>query len=186
MANRAGALSTPTVENLLAAYNGERNAAARYAAFAIQAEKEGFAGIGSLFRAVAHSEQIHATNHARVLRKLGADLDVTLDHPEVRTTGENLLIAVQGEEDERDQMYPEFAAQARTDKCPEAVRSFEQAADAEAVHALMFGAALESMEDYRERTTYYVCTNCGWVSTGANFKRCIICHAPRESFDKIE
>jgi rubrerythrin len=180
------AITTETIENLLAAYSGERNATARYIAFAVQAEKENFHGVASLFRAVAHSEQVHATNHARVLRHYNADLEFTFHPIEVGTTNANLSVALQGEQVERDQMYPQFSEQAAKDGCREAVDSFDSACEVESIHAMMFSAALESLEDYRERTTYYGCSVCGWISSGPNFKRCVLCNAPKERFDRIE
>lgn len=180
------ALSTQTLENLLAAYNCERNASARYIAFAVQADKESFHGVASLFRAIAHSEQVHATNHARVLRNFGADLDLKVLPLRVKTTSENLSTALRGEQVERDQMYPEYADQARAEHCDDAVTSFEIASDAEEAHALMFAAALDGLDDYRDRSEYYVCARCGWVTTGKNFKRCVLCNNLRERFDKVE
>ncbi len=179
-------ISAETIENLLAAYISERNSSARYVAYAVEADKEGYLGVGSLFRAVAHSEQVHATNHAKVLRKFGADLEVRAQEMRVRSTRENLSTAMHSEQDERDQMYPEYAEQAKADGCEAALRSFDSASDAEEEHALMFAAALDSMDDYRERTEYFVCMACGCLVTGRNFRRCVLCGAKRETFDKIE
>src|SRR4051812_39240301 len=100
----ASSVATETIENLLAAYSGERNATARYMAFAVQAEKEGFHGVASLLRAVAYSEQVHATNHARVLHKYGAELEFSVQTIELGTTSANLRTALQGEQVECDQM----------------------------------------------------------------------------------
>ena len=61
-----------TVKNLLSALEGESNANAKYNAFVTKAEADGFRGAASLFRAAARAEQIHATNHARVIVQLGA------------------------------------------------------------------------------------------------------------------
>ena len=49
------ALAAPskTLDNLMAAYNGESNAKAKYTEFAKKADQEGFAGAASLFRAAA-------------------------------------------------------------------------------------------------------------------------------------
>ncbi|HET6169841.1 MAG TPA: ferritin family protein, partial [Terracidiphilus sp.] len=54
-----------TIRNLLAAYQGELNTQVRYRSFAAQADAEGLYGIGSLFRAAARAEQIHADTQAR-------------------------------------------------------------------------------------------------------------------------
>ena len=61
-----------TLQNLQAAYNGESNAHARYLAFAEQADREGYPQVAVLFRAAARAEEIHLTNHAAVIRQLGA------------------------------------------------------------------------------------------------------------------
>ena len=57
-----------TLGNLVAAYNGESNAHVRYAAFALKADEEGFTQVASLFRAASRAEEIHAANHATVIR----------------------------------------------------------------------------------------------------------------------
>jgi rubrerythrin len=178
--------SRETIENLITAYIGERNAAARYVAFAVQADKEGYFGVGSLFRAVAHSEQIHATNHARVLLKYGAELRLDVLAVDVRTTVENLRSAFRGEMDEREHMYPIFAKQAQDDDCREAKQSFRMAAEGEAVHAMLFLTAMESIDEYRVRAPYDVCTSCGWVCSGINFRRCVFCDSQKDRFERID
>ena len=62
-----------TLENLPAAFQGESNAAAKYTAFAIKADADGWRGAASLFRAAARAEQIHAINHARGIKQLGGE-----------------------------------------------------------------------------------------------------------------
>ena len=60
-----------TLKNLLAAFNGESNASARYAAFAVKADEEGYLKVASLFRAASRAEQIHAANHSASYREIG-------------------------------------------------------------------------------------------------------------------
>src|SRR6185369_9310165 len=115
---------------------------------------------GSLFRAVAHSEQVHATNHARVLLKYGAELRLSVLPVEVKSTVENLRSAFRGEMDEREKMYPAFARQAQDDDCRDARQSFRMAAEGEAVHAMLFVTAMESIDEYRHRSPYDVCMTC--------------------------
>ena len=59
-----------TKENLEAAFAGESQAHMKYLIFANQAEKDGFPNVARLFRANAYAEQVHATSHFKVLRKL--------------------------------------------------------------------------------------------------------------------
>lgn len=109
--------SANTLDNLQAAFNGERNANARYLAFAQKADEEGYGEVASMFRAAAKDEEIHANNHAAVIRQLGAEPVAHLEHARVRSTDENLKAAIEGEKYERDVMYPEFIEAAR-DKRP--------------------------------------------------------------------
>jgi rubrerythrin len=50
---------SPVVVLLQDAVTGEREAQARYVAFAKKADEEGYAGVASLFRAAAAAEKIH-------------------------------------------------------------------------------------------------------------------------------
>src|SRR5579863_3519741 len=84
-----------TLENLQAAYNGETNAHFRYLSFARGADEEGFAPVASLFRAAAQSEEIHAKNHAEVIRELGAEPKADVAAVVIRSTFENLKEAIQ-------------------------------------------------------------------------------------------
>src|ERR1019366_4733743 len=68
----AGLLAVP-IDNLQMAFNGESNAHHRYVAFAKKADDEGYGEVASLFRAAARAEEIHASNHSAVIRKLGAE-----------------------------------------------------------------------------------------------------------------
>src|SRR5512140_22677 len=97
---------TSTLGNLQTAFNGESNARARYLAFAVQADQEGHGPVASLFRAAARAEQIHAANHAAVIKKLGAEPVANIETPVVKSTRENLAAAIEGEVYERDVMYP--------------------------------------------------------------------------------
>ena len=104
-----------TLDNLQAAFNGESNANAKYLAFSKKAAEEGYGQVASLFKAAARAEEIHAANHAVVIKKLGGVPKADVKTPEVKTTSENLKVAISGETYERDTMYPEFLAKARKD-----------------------------------------------------------------------
>ncbi|MHB8303849.1 MAG: rubrerythrin family protein [Acidobacteriaceae bacterium] len=95
-----------------AAFNGESNAHVRYLAFAKQADGEGYGEAASLFRAAARAEEVHASNHAAVIKEMGATPKATIESPEVKSTRENLEAAIKGETYERDIMYPAFLKQA--------------------------------------------------------------------------
>jgi rubrerythrin len=120
------------------------------------------------------------------LLKYGAELDLTVHPMEVRSTTENLRASFRGELDEREQMYPAYAKQAKFDHCPEAQQSFRMAAEGEAVHAMLFVTALESLEEYREKSAYDVCMVCGWVCSGIHFRQCVLCDSNRDRFERVQ
>ena len=105
-----------TIRNLLTAFEGESNAFAKYLAFAAKADEDGLHGVASLFRAAGRAEQIHAANHARVIKQLGGDVRCEIHKVEVRSTLENLKTALGGELHEAEVMYPEYLAEASARK----------------------------------------------------------------------
>lgn len=172
-----------TLANLEAAYQGESNAHARYLAFAQKAEEEGYGQVASLFRAAARAEEVHAANHAEVIRQMGGDPIAKIEPPDVRSTGENLQAAIQGESYERDTMYPEFIAAARLERARDALRSFNYAKTAEAEHAKLYQQALDNLEEMRGAAVdYYVCTVCGMTTTNLDFAKCSSCFSPKEKY----
>jgi rubrerythrin len=175
--------STSTLDNLQAAFKGESNANARYLAFAGKANEEGYGEVASLFRAAAKAEEIHAHNHAAVIEKMGATPVLTLETAEVKTTRENLKMAIEGEKYERDIMYPEFIEAAKSQNASAAVRTFTLAAKVEAVHAVLYQDALDNLEKRRgESHMYYVCPDCGNTLEQMNILKCLICGHPKSGF----
>ena len=99
-------MAMTTIDNLKTAIIGESTASAKYAAYATRAAQEGYPLIEKLFAAASRAERIHATNHNKVLVKLGeAPIDIEM-HIEVGNTIENLKAAIVGETYEFTDMYP--------------------------------------------------------------------------------
>ncbi|HEX6044932.1 MAG TPA: ferritin family protein [Pyrinomonadaceae bacterium] len=172
-----------TLDNLQTAFNGESNASARYLAFAQKAEAEGYGKVASLFRAAARAEEIHANNHAAVIRNLGATPAADVKTPEVKSTAENLQAAIKGESYERDAMYPEFLKQARADGNRDAIRTFNFAKEAEAEHAKLYTEASTNLATWKTTAQpFYVCPSCGYTTSDLNFNKCPVDFTPREKF----
>jgi len=171
-----------TVENLQTAFNGESNAHARYLAFAVKADQQGYGGVASLFRSAARAEEIHAANHLAEIQKLGGSAQAKIDSPEVKSTKENLEVSIRGERYERDIMYPDFYKQARAVGNNDAFRTFNYAREAEAEHAKLFEEAYSNLDNMRGKTTYYVCTVCGFTTTNLDFAKCHTCFSAKEKF----
>jgi rubrerythrin len=184
-----------TLKNLLAAFNGESNASARYAAFAIKADEEGYLKVASLYRAASRAEQIHASNHSEVIVKLSGNKPVaTIEAATVKSTAENLRAAIDGELYEVNVMYPEFIQEAEAQKNKAALRTFRFAFEAEKEHARLYTKALEhiqhcvdkSCQKLSSKATYYVCPVCGFTTDKAEFDRCPVCNLSREKFELID
>jgi rubrerythrin len=163
-----------TEDNLKAAFAGESQAYMRYLIFADKAEEEGFPNVARLFRAIAHAERVHATNHFRTLAMLQ------------RTSG-NLQAAIDGETFEVDEMYPAYKAVAELQEEKSAYRSADWALQAEKVHAGLYQKARQSVEREEDVTLgpVFICGGCGYTAKGSAPEKCPVCGAPREKFKKF-
>lgn len=177
------------VNNLLAAYEGEINAHARYKAFAAKAEAEGLNGAASLFRAAARAEQIHASNHARVIRHVGGEIEAEIKPFRVKSTLENLKAALGGEQFEIDSLYPEFLVHAASHLDTHAMRSFQWAIESEKTHARLYEEAVATAESGRgwtqEQIDFYVCTLCGYTAKSQKADNCPACNYLWDRFEVI-
>jgi rubrerythrin len=181
--NNAAAI---TIKNLQAAYNGESNAHVRYLAFAKKADEEGYKKVATLFRAAALAEQIHRDNHAAVITNMGATPTNKIETPEVKSTLENLKAAIEGESYERDTMYPEFIAQAKSVDNLEAVRTLTFAGKAEGGHAKYYTEAMNNLEQWKvANVAFYVCPQCGLTTDQMTFENCPQCGEPKDQFQKV-
>jgi rubrerythrin len=181
-----------TVQNLLAAFEGESNAHAKYTAFAAKADEDGLHGAASLFRAAARAEQIHASNHSRVLHQLGSRSECEIHPVEVKSTLENLKAALNGEQYEIDTMYPGFLEEATGRKNSGAIRTFHGALEAEKTHARLYADAIALLVAGKkdswigEARDFYVCPICGYTSeTEEEHEHCPVCNCLWEKFEII-
>lgn len=185
----SSASGATTLENMQAAFNGESNAHSRYLAFAHRADVEGYGEVASLFRAAARAEEIHAANHASVIKEMGAIPKLQIETVTVKSTRENLEAAIKGESYERDTMYPEFLKQARAERNTRAVRSLNYARTAEIEHAKLYTAALRDLSRLKGTTEhtalYYVCPTCGFTVRETDFERCPSCFTAKGFFEVV-
>ena len=178
-----------TIANLKTAIIGESTASAKYAAYATRAAQEGYPLIEKLFAAASRAERIHATNHNKVLVKLGeAPIDIEM-HIEVGNTIENLKAAIAGETYEFTDMYPPMIAKAQEEGISDAVRSFTWANEAEKEHADLYSKALAQLEAGEKLdlpAKYYVCPLCGdTFAEGTEPVRCPLCNFPKAKYIEI-
>ena len=163
-----------TEENIKSAFAGESQAHMKYLIFAKKAEEEGFSNVARLFKAIAFAEQVHATNHLKVLGG-------------INSSAQNLQTAIDGETFEVDEMYPAYKEVAKLQEEKGAVRSTDWALQAEKIHAAMYQKAQQSVEDSKdiELKEVFICELCGYTLEGEAPDRCPICGAPKQKFRKF-
>jgi rubrerythrin len=165
---------TKSVDNLKTAFAGESMANRRYLAFAKKADQEGLPQIARLFRAAAAAETVHGLNHLRAM-------------DDVKSTAENLDVAIAGENYEVVTMYPTMHDEALVEGDKRAEKSFAYALETEKVHERLYRQAKEMLgkgKDIEEKT-YYVCPVCGFTHEGPVDGKCPVCATPAEKFEKI-
>ncbi len=160
-----------TEQNLQSAFAGESQANRKYLAFAHKAEMEGYKQVAKLFRAAAEAETIHAHNHLRALDG-------------IKSTKDNLLAAISGENYEFTKMYPQMISDATDEAAKNALRSFTMANEVEKIHAALYQKALDNLGKNVE-ADYYVCAVCGYTAEGGVPDECPVCKAKKAAFKKV-
>jgi rubrerythrin len=150
------------VEKALA---GEREAVARYEAFAVKADEEGYPGAAALFRAAARGEKAHARRFAAILEDHGHPVPEAAAHnPLVGGTGDNLRAASNAEAAERDGMYREAVEVCKLHKATDLAKVFDQTRDSEVEHNNLYQAAARNLDSLKQDRKYYVCDDCGYTT----------------------
>lgn len=139
-----------TITNLQDAFEAELNATERFSSFARGAEQEGLPHAARLLRAIARAEEIHAQNHAEVLRALGAQPRAIVAAVEVRSTHENLRTAIDAETSDRDGRYPWWLGAAREIGDAAPLATLGVAMFVERAHVLLLEEALRGVESGRD------------------------------------
>jgi rubrerythrin len=179
-----------TVSDLQIAFDSESSAHTRYLAYAAKADSEGFHRAASLFRAIASSEQIHAINHACVIRKLGGEPEAQLHTVEVKTTLENLVAALEDKVYEIDSMYPHFLVDNRS-AVNSAARTFTWVFEAEKTQAQLLSEEImrietESADSSADASVdFFVRPVCGYVSSIPEPERCWDCDRYCATFQTV-
>ena len=137
-------LSKPSTQtNLEAAFGGESMANRKYLFFADVAKQLGNSELARLFRDTANQETEHAFAHFRLMHpELVVNDPASLsDEQKQAVLGRCLELAIEGETYEYTTMYPEFAAQARSDRDSGAEAEFNEQISESKDHAGVFRTA---------------------------------------------
>jgi rubrerythrin len=104
----------------------------------------------------------------------------------VKSTAENLQVAVNGENYEATTMYPDFIKEAEAAGDRKAINTFSNALAAEKVHEELYREALATVaKPEEEQFDYYVCPVCGSTHKRSAPDRCPVCGTPGSRFEKI-
>lgn len=184
-----------TAVNLLKSFAGESQANMRYTMAAKQAKNDGFVQIQNIFEETARNEREHAKRFYKYLVEAygsGEGIEIDAEYPVAfHTTEENLQAAVNGELEEADDLYPEFADIADKEGFPEIASHWRQIGKVEDCHAKRFKKLLENVKNnrvfQREEKVYWKCNNCGYICFSKEApKKCPACDHPQSFFEIFE
>ncbi len=183
----AVANETNSLENLLTAYNIESNAYNLYRAFSEKADKEGHPGVAYLFRAVLEAINVQRENHAEAIKTMKGTPKSELKTPVVKSTGENLQIAIKEESARYTDLYPVFLKKAREERNKMALRTFNFSKSAAEGQFKFFTEASTGLEAWeKEKRNFWVCSICGNMVTALNFSECPICFNPLDKYVQVK
>jgi rubrerythrin len=190
-AHVVGVEDLTVIRNLETAFQEETKTCAAYKAYAMKAEEESFPGIASLFRATSRAEQIHASNHGRVLRYMGGSTLNEVPLPRVDGTLENLKTALVDQKFEVDYLYPTFLIAAVPLFDSTAIRSFHWALEADKSHVRLYSELMSRVNrdggpgwEY-EPHKFVVCGLCGYMGETIEGENCPVCNYFREKFEIV-
>jgi rubrerythrin len=166
----------------------------RYTYYASVADKEGYKQIRNIFIETADNEKEHAKRFYKFLLEgfageLPASIEIDATFPVAQgTTLDNLKAAADGENEEWDDMYPEFAKIAEEEGFTQIAAAFKMIALAEGSHETRFRKLAENIEKGRvfkkEEKILWKCGNCGYVHEGEEAPHvCPACIHPQSHFE---
>jgi rubrerythrin len=191
LAHVSGIEDLTVIRNLETAFEEETKTSTAYKAYAVRADEEGYPGLASLFRATALAEQIHAGNHARVLRHMGGSTGFDVPRPRVDGTLENLKTAFVDQKFEVDYLYPTFLTTAVPLFDSTAIRSFHWAIEADKSHIRLYDDVMARINgsdnpgwEYKKHSLF-VCSLCGYVAEHTDGDNCPGCNYLWEKFEAV-
>ncbi|MDD5606247.1 MAG: rubrerythrin family protein [Candidatus Pacebacteria bacterium] len=177
-----------TLKNLSKAFIGESQARNRYDFYAKIAKKEGYEQIAEIFLITAENEKAHAKRLFEHIQKIKSDNQEILVDASVPNiygnTIDNLQSAIEGENHEYTQMYPDFAKTAEQEGYEDVAIRLRSIAKAEEHHEQRFKKVLEQLKKEsifkKDQEIEWVCRECGYVHKGTEPpEKCPSCDHPR-------
>lgn len=185
---------TKTAQNLITSFVGECQANMRYTYAAKTAKKEGYVQISRIFEETAMNEREHAARFYKFLKeeyKL-ENIELNEDYtswPVIwHDTATNLQGAIDGENDEAENMYPSFADVAEEEGFPEIARAYRHIAKAEEAHRNRYQKLKDNIDEgkvfKKDEKVVWMCGNCGYLIEAYEApKICPACAHGQEYFE---
>ncbi len=183
-----------TAQNLITSFVGESQANMRYTLAAKVAKKEGYVQISRIFEETAMNEREHAARFFKFLKEDYKLEDIELNEDYTKwpvvwhDTVTNLQGAIDGEDDEAEDMYPTFGDVAEEEGFPEIASAFRNIAKVEAAHRERYKALKDNVENdkvfKKDEKVVWMCGNCGFLYEGKEApKICPACAHPQDYFE---
>jgi rubrerythrin len=182
-----------TIENLTKAFIGESQARNRYSFYARIAQKEGYEKIAEVFSLTSEQEKEHAKWLFKIINEIKEEgmneIKVEAEAQLVfGDTVQNLKSAINGENHEHTQMYPEFADTAEEEGYSEIASRIRAIAKAEEHHEERYSKILAQLEKgtffKKEEEVVWVCRECGYQALGLEPPEvCPSCDHPRSYYE---
>ena len=183
---------TLTEENLLKAFAGESQARNRYDYFASQAKKDGYEQIAAVFATTADQEKEHAKRFFKYLEGGMATIH-NASYPAgiIGTTEQNLVAAAEGEHEEWEVLYAQFAEVALAEGFQKIALTFRHVAEVEKEHERRYLKLLSRLSDgdffKRDGKIWWQCRNCGYIVEAQDApKACPACLFPQAYFEPMK
>lgn len=177
-----------TVEALRSAYWTATHSAEFYTKAARKADEESVLGVGSLFRAAARLETVHATTFAKELEDLKSDKGTVKEAPavEVKTTKENLAAAIKLVTAARETDLPAARKTAESEGVRDAAKAFRDAREGEIELIRQLKDASETTDLWKKaKRDFYVGRTCGYLVDKLDLTKCPVCSKGRDDFEKV-
>ncbi len=163
-------------ENLMMAYQNELNAQLQYAAYARKAEREGYMSAAIEFWVTSSGEGGHARTIAKEIKRQGGKPKSGISIPVVKSTKENLQMAIKKEADEAEKTWADSLHSAQeavhdttnydgfdiSTQCPASVKAhpsvqvFLMLKTVDASYAKHFTDCLKALEDGKDAPEYFL------------------------------
>ncbi|MDN3512020.1 MAG: rubrerythrin family protein [Candidatus Jettenia sp.] len=172
-------------QQLMNVFGSESHASTQYLHFAGQADKEGFPNAALVFRAIAYSKKVQASNHYAELRRLEGGFvvnsRVTFGFGDTR---KNVKLAMAEEAFVITDAYPVYIEIAKFQGEKGAEKSFTWAYLVKRIHKKLLARVKEVIDSNTdiEFGPIQVCKVCGYTRKGDTPNKCPVCKASKEYF----